>query len=88
MKPETEKKGLLGSGIALLIPAITLIVNASYIEGAILGAVAIALIIAYDHLDDRLKGTPALPEGIDEEDLEEFATVTAEHVESQIDDKR
>lgn len=74
-----SKKGLLASGITVISTAIPMLVNGSYLEGGILAAIGIALVGAYDHLDDKMKGTPQLPDGVDEEFFVEVAEHLAEN---------
>ncbi|MDB9247437.1 hypothetical protein PN419_00250 [Halorubrum ezzemoulense] len=73
-----SKKGLLSSGIAVISAAVPMLVNGTYLEGGILAVIGVGLVLAYDHLDDNVKGTPQLPEGVDEEWFKEVAAQLAD----------
>lgn len=83
MNDKTTKKGLLATGLAVLTTAVPLIVNGRPLEGGILTAFGIALVVAYDYLDDRLKEPPQLPDGVDEELFHEAAMYLADKVEKR-----
>jgi len=85
MKHSKSKKTLLGLATTLLPTATTMLVSGKHIEGGILAALAAGLFIAYDVLDDRAKGQPSVPEGIDEKTFEELAKVGAEAAEKAVD---
>ena len=83
MKTETQKKGLLGTAVALLPTAAVMLQSGHLIEGSALTIMAVSLVVAYDFLDDMTKGTPQLPEGVDEEFFKEVAEHLADAVDEQ-----
>lgn len=80
MQHGKTKKGLLGTGIAVLGIAVERIVAGAPVEGGILVALAVALVVAYDYLDDRVKGEPELPEGVDPEFFQRVAEELAKEI--------
>ena len=54
-----------------------LLVEGAYVEGDTFAAIGAGLVIAYDVLDDRLKATPQLPDGIDQEYFQAVADYLA-----------
>jgi len=85
MKDTTTKKGLLAIATSLLPTGATLLVKGQMYEGAILVALAAGLFIAYDVLDDRVKGKPQLPDGVSEETLRSLADITGEQLKKAIE---
>lgn len=67
------KKSLLAVGTSVTASGMSIMVNGRHIEGAILILAGIGMVLAYDHLDDKAKGRPTLPEGIDEETVKSIA---------------
>ena len=78
MKSETEKKTLLGTAVALIPVATTMFSNGQYIEGIVVTAMSVVLVLAYDRLDDNLK----LPKGVDKETFVEIAEDVDDAVDS------
>lgn len=85
MNTNTTKKGLLATGLAVLSAAITLLVNGRDVEGAILAAFGIGLVVAYDYLDDKLKSPPKLPDEVDAQTFQQFAAFLAAEVNQRTD---
>jgi len=77
-KKSKTKKSLLTIGTALLPSGISMIVNGSGIEGAILTALGAASVVGYDVLDDKTK--EVLLSGLDADALKDGAEEAAETV--------
>lgn len=80
MAVRDHKNKYLSLGTSIMAPAIVMLVRGQLIEGTILWAMAIGFIGAYAYFDDKQKGAPSLPEGIDKQTLEELAEVSAEEI--------
>lgn len=78
---------MLAVGTATLTTATTLLVQGSHAEGGLLGLLGVGLIVGYDVLDDRVKGEPRLPEGIDAETIEWLAEEGAELIRGKRSDE-
>ncbi|PHQ43956.1 hypothetical protein Z052_02105 [Halorubrum sp. C191] len=87
MNTETKKKSLLAVGIAVISTAMPLLVEGVYLEGGILLAIGAGLVVGYDVLDDRMKGTPQLPAGIDEEYFRSVADYLADEARDPDDER-
>lgn len=81
-KQTKAKKGFLATGIGVLTTGVTMVTNGVYVEGGLLVAVGVALIVAYDYLDDRVKGTPSLPDGVTEASITAAVDVAAAQISS------
>lgn len=86
MQDKHKKKGLLGSGLALLQSAIIMLVEGQHIEGAMISLVGVGFILAYDYYDDRMKGTPKLPDGISNDDIRLLVSELSDRVEGRLAD--
>lgn len=80
MKHKNKKKSLLAVATSLAPTGIVLLTKGQPVTGGILIAMSVLLMLAYDHYDDKAKGTPKLPEGVDEELLTSLAYVSADTV--------
>lgn len=87
MNTETRKKSLLAVGIAVISTAMPLLVDGVYLEGGIVAAIGVGLVVGYDVLDDRMKGTPQLPAGIDEAYFRTVADYLADEAHEFNDDR-
>jgi len=85
MHDKHKKKGLLGSGLALLQSAIIMLVEGQHVEGVLVSVVGVAFILAYDYYDDRMKGTPKLPDGVSTEDVQKLVSELSERIETKIE---
>lgn len=80
MKDGNKKKSLLSIAVSLSPVTATMLANGRYVEGGILGAATVGLILGYDYLDDRMKGEPKAPSGVDSETVEDAAETIANEV--------
>ncbi|UBF23184.1 hypothetical protein M1M34_gp033 [Haloarcula tailed virus 2] len=80
MKHSKTKKTLLGVGTALMAPAITMLVRGQTLEGGILLAMSVGMVVLYDQLDDKAKAE--MPSGVDEQTMKEIAELGAEGAEA------
>lgn len=81
------KKSFLATGIAVMTTGVTVAVNGGYVEGGLLIAVGVGLIFAYDYMDDKVKGTPSLPDGVTEETIEAVVGVAAGQISAFADEQ-
>lgn len=81
-KQTAAKKGFLATGIGVLTTGVTMVTNGAYVEGGLLVAVGVGLVVAYDYLDDKIKGTPSLPDGVTEASITAAVDVAAAQISS------
>lgn len=79
---KTTKKGFLATGIGVLTIGVTMATNGAYVEGGLLVAVGVGLVVGYDYLDDRVKGTPSLPDGVTEASITAAVELAAQQINS------
>lgn len=84
MRHSKTKKSLLAVATSLLPTAATLLVRGQLYEGIILSGMATALFVAYDYLDDKAKGEPRLPAGVDEDTFEDAAEAAGQIVRDEV----
>ena len=78
MKNKNKKKSLLSLAVSLAPVGATFFGQGRYVEGAVVTAVTVGLILGYDHLDDKEKQSVRLPEGVDKETITDIAETVGE----------
>jgi len=73
MVTSSTKGGLLATGTALTASGITMLIEGTAIEGALLAVMGVGLLTAYEYFDNRMKGVPSLPDGVDEDTFVDLA---------------
>lgn len=86
MKHKNKKKSLLALATSIAPTGIVLVTKGQPIAGGVLIAMSVGLMLAYDHFDDKAKGEPTLPAGVDEELLESIAFMSADTITSLVDE--
>lgn len=86
MRHSKTKKSILAVGTALIPASTTLLASGEYVEGGLLMIVTAMLFVSYDYLDDRAKGVPELPAGIDAEMIESVVEQIADDINNRRDD--
>jgi hypothetical protein len=84
MKNSSKKKTLLGLATTLMPTGITMFIQGNQYQGAILIAMAVALMLAYDHYDDKVK----VPEGIDKETFVQLSELGADGIKDLVEKYR
>jgi hypothetical protein len=87
-KNSKKRKGFLAVATALLPVATMLLSSGKYVEGGVLTLVAVGLFVGYDYLDDKIKGEPKLPAGIDAELIEEHVGDVADEINERLDERK
>lgn len=83
MEHKNKKKAFLAVATSLIPIATTLLSNGKFVHGGIVSAIVVGLFIGYDHFDDKAKGAPKLPEGIDAELIEQLSGNLADEINKQ-----
>lgn len=80
VQDKTKKKSLIAIGTTLLSGGLMAVNSGQTVEGALGALIGVVCILGYDYYDDRMKGTPTLPEGVNQETLEQVATIGADQL--------
>jgi len=73
MKNTSKKKTLLAFA-GSLSPVLAAFINQqAYVEASVVTLIGVALILGYDHLDDKEKQSVTVPEGVDEDTVKDLA---------------
>jgi hypothetical protein len=84
MKNSSKKKTLLGLATTLMPTGITMLIQGNQYQGGILIALSVALMLAYDHYDDKVK----VPEGIDRETFVQLSELGADGIKELVEQYR
>jgi len=87
MVTSSTKGGLLATGTALTASGITMLIEGTAIEGALLAVIGVGLLTAYEYFDNRMKGVPSLPDGVDEQFFHTVAEETARAINQRTSDE-
>jgi len=86
MNVQKHKNKYLALATSLLPPAIIMLTEGRHYQGTILAGIAVALVAVYAYYDDKQKGAPALPEGIDEALIRDLAKWSTDNIEEQVEE--